>query len=133
MSEENVDLARRYVEAFNSGGLDATRPLRTSTIEIVDPPTMPDADTYVGEAAARARVESYMTFGWDGQFREVEYIDAGEEVIVVWRLQGRGALGGVPLDIPTLAHIYAFEGDKVKRIRQYMTKAEALEAAGLSE
>jgi ketosteroid isomerase-like protein len=133
MSEENVELARRYVEAFNQGVLDATEHLRHPDVEVVDPPNLPDADTYVGEAAGRARVESLMAFGWDGQFRVREYLEAGEEVVVIWQMKGRGAIGEVPLDIPELAHIIAFEGGLVRRVRQYLTRAEALEAAGLSE
>jgi hypothetical protein len=32
-----------------------------------------------------------------------------------------------------LAHVLLFEGGKIRRIRQYLTRAEALEAAGLRE
>ena len=133
MSEENVELARQYVEAFNRGGLDATAPLRHPEIEVFDPPDLPDADRYVGEAAVRSRVESYLAVGWNGQFDVQEYIDAGEEVVVIWHMTGTGRRGGVPLDVPALGHVYAFQDGKARRIRQYLTKAEALEAAGLSE
>ena len=133
MSEENVELARRYVEAFNDGGLDATEHLRHPEMEVFDPPDLPDADRYVGEAAVRERVESYVAIGWNGQFDVQEYIDAGEEVVVIWHMTGQAALGRAPLDVPALGHIYYFEEGKVRRIRQYLTRAEAVEAAGLSE
>ena len=133
MSEENVELARQYVEAFNEGGLDATEHLRHPQMEVVDPPNMPDADRYVGEAAVRERVESYLATGWDGQMRVQEYIDAGDEVLVLWHFTGQGVLGGVPMDIPTVGHLYSFEDGKVRRIRQYLSREEALEAAGLQE
>ena len=133
MSEENVELARAYVEAFNEGGLDATEHLRHPQIEVFDPPELPDADRYVGEAAVRERVESYLAVGWNGQFSVQEYIDAGDEVVVIWHMTGQAALGGVPLDVPAVGHIYYFEEGKARRIRQYLTRAEALKAAGLSE
>jgi ketosteroid isomerase-like protein len=133
MSRENVELTRQYVEAFNAGGLDGTQHLRHPQIEVHDPPDLPDADQHVGEAAARERVESYLELGWDGHFHVREYIDGGEEVIVIWQLAGQAALGGVPIDVPAFAHVYAFEDGKVRRIRQYFTRAEALDAAGLSE
>jgi ketosteroid isomerase-like protein len=132
MSQENVDMARQYVEAFNEGGLDATEHLRHPEMEVLDPPDLPDADRYVGKAAVRDRVESYLAVGWDGQFSSPEYIDAGEEVVVIWHFTGQGGLGGVPLDA-TVGHLYTFEDGKVRRVRQYLSRAEALEAAGLRE
>jgi ketosteroid isomerase-like protein len=132
MSQENVELARQYFEAFNARGLDGTDHLRDPDIEMHDPPDFPDAGRYTGEAAARERVESYIALGWDGQFRVEEYLDANREVVVVWRMTGRGALGGVPLDA-TIAQVLLFEDGKLRRVRQYLTRDAALEAAGLSE
>jgi ketosteroid isomerase-like protein len=132
MSQENVELARQYVEAFNGGGLDATEVLRHPEIEIFDPPNLPDADRHVGEAAVRKLVESYLAVGWNGQFHDAEYLDAGDEVLVIWRFSGEGAAGGVPIEA-ALGHLYTFADGKTRRMRQYLTRAEALEAAGLSE
>jgi ketosteroid isomerase-like protein len=102
-------------------------------MEVYDPPDFPDADRYVGEAAVRQIVESYLGLGWDGQFRVEEYLDAGDEVVVIWQARFRTAHGGgFPVD-QTFAHLYFFEGGKVRRIRQYMSRAEGLEAAGLRE
>jgi ketosteroid isomerase-like protein len=102
MSEENVELVRRYVEAFNEGGLDATEHLRHPQMEVVDPPNLPDADHYLGEAAIRKLIGSYLEVGWDGQMRVQEYIDAGDEVLVLWHFTGQGVLGGVQMDIATV-------------------------------
>ena len=133
MSQENVELARQYVEAFNAEGLNGTKHLRHPDIEVFDPPTFPDADRYVGEAAVRELAEGYMELGWDGQIWVPEYLDAGEEVVVIWQMRGYSAHGGgVPLDA-TFAHVFLFEGRKVRRIRQYLSRAEGLEAAGLRE
>jgi ketosteroid isomerase-like protein len=133
MSEGNVELARQYVETFNRGGLDATAPLRHPEIEVFDPPDLPDADRYVGEAAVRKLVEGYLAVGWNGYFDVLDYIDAGEEVVVIWHMTGTGGSSGVPLDVPAFGHVYAFQDGKARRIRQYLTRREALEAAGLSE
>ena len=133
MSQENVELARQYVEAFNRGGLDATESLRHPEIEVFDPPDLPDADRHVGEAAVRKVVEGYLAIGWNGRFDVQEYIDAGDEAVVIWHMTGTGGGGGVPLDLPAFGHVYAFQAGKARRIRQYLTRAEAIEAAGLSE
>ena len=130
MSLQNVELARRYVEAFNAHGLDGTQHWRHPDIELHDPQDFPDAGRYVGEAAFRERVESYLAVGWDGQFRVEEYIDAGDEVLVIWRATGRGALGDVPLDA-AFGGLWLFEAGRIRRVRQYLSREEALAAAGL--
>jgi ketosteroid isomerase-like protein len=133
MSEENVELARQYFEGLNAEGPHGARHMRHPDIEVIDPPNFPDADRWVGEAAVWERVESFVEIGWDGQFRVEEYLDAGEEVVVVWRALGHSRHGGgVPLDV-TMVQVLLFEGDKIRRIRQYLSRAEALEAAGLRE
>lgn len=133
MSREDVELARRYVEAFNAGGLDAVEHLWHPEVEAFDPPTFPDADRHEGAEGLRRLVESYLELGWDGQFWEPEFLDAGEEVLVIWQVQGRSAHGGgFPMD-QNFAHLYLFEDGKVRRIRQFMSREEGLEAAGLAE
>jgi ketosteroid isomerase-like protein len=133
MSQENVELARRYFEAFDANDMNGTQHLRHPEMEVFDPPNLPDSQRYVGEGAIRRRMESFLEIGWDGRFSVQEYLDAGEEVVVVWRVVGRTPHGGgVPLDV-TFVHVCLFEAGQLRRVRQYLTRAEALEAAGLSE
>jgi ketosteroid isomerase-like protein len=63
----------------------------------------------------------------------LELIDAGEDqVIAVLRNSGRAKLSGVEADL-TYAALYTFRDGKIARGREYWTKEQALEAAGLSE
>jgi ketosteroid isomerase-like protein len=139
MSQENVELARRAIEVFNADGLDGAVATWHPEIEMFDPPEFPDADRHVGVDAVRARAESYMSdAAWDGVFRDIEYIDAGNEVVVISHLRGDSAQFGGTVPIPprfttTMAQVYLFEDGKIRRIRQYLSRAEALEAAGLAE
>src|SRR5918992_3041828 len=133
MSEANVELAREYFAAFNAGGLDATEDLRHPEIEAFDPPDFPDASRYAGEAAVRELVESYLELGWDGQFHDPEFLDAGDEVAVVWQMKGQSVHGGgFPVEA-TMVHVCAFENGKLRGIRQFLSRAEGIEAAGLQE
>ena len=133
MSEENVELARAYIEAYHAGGLDATEPLRHPEMEVLDPPTFPDASSHVGEQAVRRVVEGYVDLGWDGVFHDPEFHDAGDQVLVVWQFRGESAHGGgFPLEA-TMCHLYDFEDGKVRRIRQFMSREEGMEAAGLAK
>jgi ketosteroid isomerase-like protein len=113
--------------------MGASQHLRHSDIEVFDPPDFPDADRYLGEAAVRKLIDSYRELGWDGQFHVQEVVDAGDEVVVIWRARVRTPHGGgFPLE-GTIVHVLLFEDGKVCRIRQYLSRAEALEAAGLRE
>lgn len=133
MSEENVELARHYIEAFNAEGLEGTEHLRHPDIEVFDPPEFPDAGRYVGEAAGSARVRDFMEMGWDGQFHNPEFIDANPEIAVIWEFRIITAHGGgFPLEAAQV-HLLLFEEGKVRRIRIYLDKAQALEAAGLTD
>src|SRR5215217_7393330 len=63
----------------------------------------------------------------------VELIDAGEDqVVAVLRLMGRAKLSGVETDL-TYACVYTIRDGKIARGREYWTKEQALEAAGLRE
>ena len=60
-------------------------------------------------------------------------VDAGEDqVIAVLRNSGRAKLSGVETDL-TFAVVYTLRDGKVARGREYLTREEAVEAAGLSE
>ena len=64
--------------------------------------------------------------------RVKELIDAGTSVIADVRLYGRGQTSGVPLEMHEV-HVLALRDGKATRLREYRTKAEALETLGLSE
>ena len=127
-SLENVETVQRWIDAFNRGGFDAViDPYWHDEIELFDPPELPDAGQHAGKEAVRNRVEAFLELGWDGQFRVDELIAVGDEVVMVWRVIGRLPSGDMPLDTPWV-FVLKLEDGKVRRIRQFMSKAAALEA-----
>jgi ketosteroid isomerase-like protein len=63
----------------------------------------------------------------------LEVIDAGQgQVVAVFRNSGRARLSGVEADL-TFAVVYTLRDGKIVRGREYWTRDEALEAAGLRE
>ena len=69
----------------------------------------------------------------DFRLEPLEQIAAGEDkVIAVARASGRAKLSGVETDL-TFAVLYTIRDGKIARGREYMTRDEAFEAAGLSE
>jgi ketosteroid isomerase-like protein len=142
MSQENVEIVRRAYEAHNRGGADAAEPYWATDVEAFEAPEFPDAARRVGAAEFREMLRSYMEVGWDGRFEVQEYIDADPEVIVVWQMSAVGPASGISLSRPTSGislspttffHVWLLEEGKLRRLRQFLSREQALEAAGLRE
>ena len=86
-----------------------------------------------GKGALRAFVQDWLDTFDEFKSKPVELIDAGEDnVITVIRISGRAKLSGVETDL-TYAELSTLRDGKIARGRQYFTRDQALEAAGLSE
>jgi ketosteroid isomerase-like protein len=134
MSQENVEIIRRLVEALNARDLDRI------VSEFLDPEIEyrtsvedPDAATHRGPEAYKRYVKQWWD-AFEGLHVEVEeYIDAGEDRVFTWsRFTGRGRTSGVPADW-YLAVIFTIRDGKLVRGEEYFDRKEALEAVGLSE
>jgi ketosteroid isomerase-like protein len=130
MSQANVEIVKRVIDAVNRRDLDAYDDLVTPDFEWFVPRTV-EGDGYLG----REGTESY--FGeisdtWE-EFRAIaeEYRDLGDRVLLLGRFEGRGKGSGVPVDAP-MAVVYDFRDGKISRSRVYLDHGEALRAAGLS-
>ena len=63
----------------------------------------------------------------------MELIDAGEDkVVVIERFGGRAKISGIETE-QTEAVVSTIRDGKIARCREYVTREEALEAAGLPE
>jgi ketosteroid isomerase-like protein len=58
--------------------------------------------------------------------------DLGDKVLVLGRMQTRGRGSGVPVD-EGMASVHEFRDGKIRRVRVYFDRAEALKAVGLDE
>jgi ketosteroid isomerase-like protein len=134
MSQENVEVVRRLVEALNARDLD------TYYVEFFDPEVEyqtsredPDAATHRGRQAYQRYLEQWLE-SFDGLHIDVEeYIDVDDDRVFTWsRFTGRGRASGAPADW-YLAVIFTLRDGKVARAEEYFDRDEALEAAGLKE
>jgi uncharacterized protein len=133
MSQENVEIVRSIFEAFNRGDLDAwLDEYWTDDIDYRAAEGAPDDHGPIkGKDALRAFVQDWLDTFDEFKLEPVELIDAGEDnVITVVRISGRAKLSGVETDL-TYAELSTLRDGKVARGRQYFTRDEALEAAGL--
>jgi ketosteroid isomerase-like protein len=133
MSEENVKTVRKAAAAV-AGDLDAWTEYCTDDIDYRAVEGAPDDHGPIhGKDALRAYVQDWQDTFDDLTSEPVELIDAGEDnVIAVIRISGRAKLSGVEADL-TYAALYTLRDGKIARGREYWTRDEALEAAGLSE
>ena len=134
MSQENVEIVRRYYEAYAQGGLDRLMDFwsddldHRATTEGID-----DPGPVRGKRAMRQHIGDWIDTFDEFWFEAVELIDAGEDrVVAVERFGGRAKLSGVETD-QTSGVVLTIRDGKIARCREYSTRAEALEAAGLRE
>jgi uncharacterized protein len=134
MSQENVEIVRQMVDAFNRGDLDASSEHWADNVDYRAVEGAPDDHGPIhGKVAMRAYVQDWIDTFDQFTVEPMELIDAGEgQVVGVLRNSGRAKLSGVETDL-TFAALYTVRDGKIERGREYWTRDEALEAAGLRE
>ena len=128
MAQNNVELARRGVASVH----DFWAMLDEYVVWDLRAWPMPDLDhVHVGrDAVIKASTHYWGT--WDDYHVEAEEIlDAGQSVVVIIRERGRGKGSGAPFD-QQHPQVWTFRGSRIIRWESLATRAEALEAAGLS-
>ena len=135
MSQENVEAVGSAFEAWNRNGLDAFADRWADDIEWRAVEGAPDdRGPLHGKAACRSYLQDWLdTF--DGLTVEpVELIDAGGgRVVAVLRYSGRAKRSGGDVPASSFAAVYVIKEGMIAGGREYATREEALEAAGLSE
>ena len=131
MSEENVEIAKEVVDAFNRRDVEDFFALAASDFEWF--PAM--AGTIEGGGyRGRDGIERYLVDigdAWE-EYRVLaeEFRDLGDHVVMLGRIEGRGRGSHAWVDSPT-GTIFEFANGKMSRLRTYLDHAEALKAVGL--
>lgn len=132
MSERNVRIIRRVLEAAQAGDDDRVLADFDDEIEMHEPAEMPGTTVRRGHRGYReGRVALEETFR-EIAYEPEEFIDAGERVLVAIRYRGRARQSDLPIDV-LVYWLYAFREDKVIRIDVFFDRTVALAAAGVSE
>jgi uncharacterized protein len=132
VSQENVEVVRRALEAFEQGGLDATLRFYDPEVTWEEARDEPEAETHRGHNGVRALVEKWLVPFDDLRIEPEEFIDAGEAVVMPYRFRGRERSSGTDITAPETWVFWLRDG-MICEVREYRHKAEALEAVGLSE
>jgi ketosteroid isomerase-like protein len=134
MSQENVEIVRRFYEAAARHDVEAVVSGYTDHAEWHMPPDWPEDRAYRGKEAIAGFMTSWFeTFGEHCfLLDQFEYREVGERVLVLGRQQV-SATGGGPAVAEEFGQVLAFEGPLINRSDMYATHRGALEAVGLSE
>jgi ketosteroid isomerase-like protein len=135
MSQEDVEVVHRFLEAYNRRDREAVAALFHPHIEWH---TMAGAisgvDAYWGREDSLRFMFEEIPDAIDGFRVVVEDVGALADggVLVVARYVGRGVTSGATVEMSAAA-IYRVDGGVIRSFREYTTRDEALEAAGLRE
>jgi ketosteroid isomerase-like protein len=131
MSQENVDAVRAY---FANQGVGDIRVRRLHPrVEWHVRSDFPDAGVYRGQAGFRQLAARFDEVLAEQQYAPLEFIDAGVEVVVPLRWTAHGRLSGASFNERFETWVFTVEEGLIRRVVEFTTMAQALEAVGLSE
>jgi ketosteroid isomerase-like protein len=132
MSQENVEIVRRLLAAAERGDVEGMLENMTDDVvvdasrRVLDPIVLEGHDGF-------KKFMAFLREAWANQRLEPEeFIEAGNQVVIPVRVVSTGRTSGVTIDARA-AWVNTFRGDKIARLTVYQSRAEALEAVGLSE
>ena len=135
MSHENVGTVQRAVEAWNADDLDAF--LAEFDADFEWHPAIESGlegkVTYRGHEGARKVWGEDRGEAWERLTnRPQEFRDLGESVLALGHMDLTARATGIEFS-QEVGEVFDLRAGKIVRVRDFLTHAEALEAAGLSE
>ena len=135
MSQENVEIVRRLWHA-------AERRDDQAAFALYDPDVVWESGNvgplelgggpYHGHAGVRRFFRDWLESFETYRAQAETFIDAGNRVLVGYRVSGRGKASGVEVEMPRW-NVYELRNSLVTHVEIFVTKTEALEAVGLSK
>jgi ketosteroid isomerase-like protein len=132
MSQENVEIVREVLEAWQQGDEEKRARLMDPQVEMhgtvggLEEGRIAHGLSQIDETFEKEDLEA-----WDVRRLEAEeFIDAGDDVVVLLHEYRRGRGSGVELEAET-AVVVGVSGGRVVRMQGYMDRDAALKAVGL--
>ncbi|HZO49189.1 MAG TPA: nuclear transport factor 2 family protein [Gaiellaceae bacterium] len=124
-----VEIVRRSYEAFARGDLDGVLADMADDIEWHQAQGLPHGGLYRGLAEVRRHVFDPLDRDWWTEFAAEphEFVDGGDQVVVLGRYRGVARGTGKRLDVP-FAHVWTLRDGKAVRFRQFLDTAGWVEA-----
>jgi hypothetical protein len=133
MSEENVEVVQRMYDAWNRGDYESALSHFDPEVEWSEPPDNPGARTWHGPKGVQRALATWVGAFENYRFELRELIDCGDDKVLLagWQ-SGRGKGSGAEVSEENFG-VYTVKDRKIVRQQMFRHRAEALEAAGLSE
>jgi ketosteroid isomerase-like protein len=136
MSQENVEIVRANIEAFNRGDYEEALAVLDQDVEWHVPDVAGLDAPASGMVRGRERVAEVFARwlgAWDPfSFEVTEILGHGEKVFLTGVQVGHGRHSGVDVSVPTF-HVCTVRDRRIVVMQTFPDRAAALEAAGLRE
>jgi ketosteroid isomerase-like protein len=130
VSEENVEIARQAIEAWNDGDMDTLRDLYDSGAVYRNPSDWIDAGPFFGRDAIMQQFSELRDVWADeSSFDNIDILDAGDRVVV--QVDFRADTRGLPLTVD-MAWVYTMRNGLIVSLEIFHSREEALKALELS-
>jgi ketosteroid isomerase-like protein len=131
MSQENVQIVRASIDAWNAGDMNALRELYDRNVILRAPEDWPESEPAVGREETMLRFKQ-LRETWDADATEpiTDFIDVADRVVVraIWRGAGHGPESTIEFTI-----VFTVRKGKIYGVEYFWDHGEALETLGLSE
>lgn len=126
MSQANIDLVKKLYEAFGRRDQMTIVSLVDSSIEVRQSDLLPWGGSYSGLSGL---VQFFMKLlsNVDSQLDQNQFIDAGDDVVMIGRTHGKTKAKGTPFDV-TAIHVWTVRNGKVVGFHPYIDTPAMLEA-----
>jgi ketosteroid isomerase-like protein len=135
MSQENVEIVERAVAAINQRDIAGYLACCTDDVELIwiTPTSDVAGASFEGADGIRRFFADIADFNPDFNiaFERLEAVGT-DRVLAFMQLTGSGRASGIPTDAET-GNVYDLVDGRIKRIRVFFDREQALEAVGLSE
>ncbi len=129
MSDENVEIARQAIAAWNAGDMDGLRDLYDPEAVYTTPSDWLGGP-WTGRDAIMEQFRELRDVWQDDSFGRPEMLDAGDRVVV--QIPFLTETRGLPLSTD-MVWVYTMRDGLIVSLEFFGSREEALEAAGLSE
>lgn len=131
MSQQNVEIVRGLIDAWNRGDYDAWIEAFDTDCEFRPLRAQLEGHPYRGHDGLRQFADD-LTEDWkEVRFTVDEIRASGDQVVLLAHFHARGRASGAELDVP-IGVVGTVREGKIAEARMYSDRDEALEAAGLS-
>jgi ketosteroid isomerase-like protein len=130
VSQENVDIVQSIYRAWQTDSTPVDSGLLDPEVEWVNPPEAVEPGTRKGLDAFRTAAES-VADTFEGASVDIEeFFDAGDRIVVVATLRGRGRGSGADVE-RRQGYVWTLRDGKAIRFQWFNSAEDALEAADL--